>query len=54
MKGDYKDEKGYHVIQDFVEGRNLGKRGCGGMKNGECGNSRVLKTLSKIGHLLDV
>jgi hypothetical protein len=54
MKGDYKDEKGCHAIQDFVEGRNLGTGGCGGMRNGECGNSRVLKTLIKIGHLLDV
>jgi hypothetical protein len=54
MKGDYTDEKGCHAIQDFVEGRNLGKGGRGGMRNGECGNSRVLKTLIKIGHLLDV
>jgi hypothetical protein len=44
MKWDYKDEKGCHAIQDFVKGRNLGKGGRGGMKNGECGNSRVLKT----------
>jgi hypothetical protein len=44
MKWDYKDEKGCHAIQDFVNGRNLGKGGRGGMKNGECGNSRVLKT----------
>jgi hypothetical protein len=54
MKGDYKDEKGCHAIQDSVEGRNLGKGGHGGMKNGECGNFRVLKTPIKIGHLLDV
>jgi hypothetical protein len=54
MKRDYKDEKGCHAIQDFVEGRNLGKGGCGGMRNGECGNYGVLKTLIKIGHLLDV
>jgi hypothetical protein len=47
MKGDHKDEKG-------VEGRNLGKGGRGGMKNGGCGNSRVLKTPIKIDHLLDV
>jgi len=25
MKGDHKDEKGYHAIQDSVEGRNLGR-----------------------------
>jgi hypothetical protein len=37
MKGDHKDEKGCHAIQDFVEGRNLGKGGRGGMKNGRCG-----------------
>jgi hypothetical protein len=54
MRGDYNDEKSCHAIQDFVERRNLGKGGCGGMRNGECGNSKVLKTLIKIGHLLDV
>jgi hypothetical protein len=54
MKGDYKDEKGCHAIQDFVEGRNLRKGHCGGMRNGKCENSKVLKTLIKIGHLLDV
>ncbi len=54
MKGDYKDEKGCHAIQDSMEGRNLGKGGHGGMRNGECGNFRVLKTPIKIGHLLDV
>ncbi len=53
MKGDYKDEKGC-PIPNYVEGRNLGKEGCGGMRNGECGNSKVLKTLIKIDHLLDV
>jgi hypothetical protein len=37
-----------------VEGRNLGKGGREGMRNGECGNFRVLKTLIRIGHLLDV
>ncbi len=51
MKGDYKDEKGCHTIQDFVDGRNLGKGGRGGMRNGDYGNSRVLKTPIKIGHL---
>jgi hypothetical protein len=54
MKGDYKDEKGCHGIQYSVKGKNLGKGGRGGMRNGECGNSRVLKTLIKIGHVLDV
>jgi hypothetical protein len=54
MKRDYKDEKSCHAIQDSVEGRNLGKGGHGGMRNGECGNSRALKTLIKIGHLLDM
>ncbi len=54
MKGDYKDEKCCHAIQDYVEGRNLGKGGRGGMKNGGCENSKVLKTLIKIGHLLNV
>jgi hypothetical protein len=54
MKGDHKDEKGCHAIQGSVEGRNLGKGGHGGMRNGGCGNSRVLKTPIKIGHLLDV
>jgi hypothetical protein len=54
MKGDHKDEKGCHAIQDSVEGKNLGKEGHEGMRNGECGNSRVLKTPIKIGHLLDV
>jgi hypothetical protein len=54
LKGDHKDEKGCHAIQDFVEEKNLGKGGCGGMKIGGCGNSRVLKTPIKIGHLLDV
>jgi hypothetical protein len=53
MKGDHKDENGYHVIQDSVEGRNLGKGGPGGMRNGGCADSRVLKTPIKIGHLLD-
>jgi hypothetical protein len=48
MKGDHKDEKGCHAIQDFVEGRNLGKGGHGGMRNGRCGNSRVLKTPLKL------
>jgi hypothetical protein len=51
MKGDHKDEKGCHAIQDSMEGRNLGK---GRMRNGGCENSRVLKTPIKIGHLLDV
>ncbi len=37
-----------------VEGRNLGKGGRGGMRNGGCGNSRILKTPIKIGHLLGV
>jgi hypothetical protein len=27
MKGDHKDEKGCHTIQDSMEGRNLGKGG---------------------------
>jgi hypothetical protein len=54
MKRDHKDVKGCHAIQDFVKGRNLGKGGRVGMRNGRCGNSRVLKTLIKIGHLLDV
>jgi hypothetical protein len=54
MKKEHKDEKGCHAIQDSVEGRNLGKGGRGGMRNGGCGNSRVLKTLINIGHLLDV
>jgi len=35
-----------------VEGRNLGKGGRGGMRNGGYGNSRILKTPIKIGHLL--
>jgi hypothetical protein len=48
---DMRDEKGCHAIQDFVEGRNLGKGGRGGMRTGGCG---VLKTLIKIGHLLNV
>jgi hypothetical protein len=30
MKGDHKDEKGCHAIEDFVGGRNLGKGGHGG------------------------
>jgi hypothetical protein len=30
MKGDHKDEKSCHAIQDFVEGKNLGKGGHGG------------------------
>jgi hypothetical protein len=54
MKGDHKDEKGCHAIQDSMERRNLGKGGRGGMRNGRCGNSRVLKTPIKIGRLLDV
>ncbi len=54
MKGDHKDEKGCHAIQDSMEGRNLGKGGCGGTRNGGCGNSRVLKTPIKIVHLLAV
>jgi hypothetical protein len=54
MKGDHKDEKGWHAIQNFVERRNLMKGARGGMKNGKCGNSKVLKTPIKIGHLLDV
>jgi hypothetical protein len=37
-----------------VEGRNLGKGGRGGLRNGGCGNSRILKTPVKIGHLLGV
>ncbi len=37
-----------------LEGRNLGKGGRGGMRNGGCGNSRILKTPIKIGHLLGV
>jgi len=37
-----------------VEGRNLGKGGRGGVRNGGCGNSRILKTPIKIGHLLGV
>jgi hypothetical protein len=51
MKKDHKDEKGCHAIQDSMEGRNLGKGGRGGMRNGGCRNSRAL---IKIGHLLDV
>ncbi len=54
MKGDHKDEKGCHAIQDYVEGRNLRKGGRGVMRSGECENCSVLKTLIKIGHLLDV
>jgi hypothetical protein len=54
MKGDNKDEKGCHAIQDSVEGKNLGKGGRGGMRNGGCENSRVLKTPIKICHLLNV
>ncbi len=54
MKGDHKDEKGYHAIQDFVKGKNLEKGGHGGMRNEGCENSRVLKSLIKIGHLLNV
>jgi len=32
MKGDHKDYKSCHVIQDYVEGRKLGRGGggCGG------------------------
>ncbi len=30
MKGDNKDKEGCHAIQNFVEGRNLGKGGRGG------------------------
>jgi hypothetical protein len=37
-----------------MEGRNLGKEGRGGMRNEKCGNSKVLKTSIKIGHLLNV
>jgi hypothetical protein len=37
-----------------VEGRNLGKGACGGMRNGGCGNSRILKIPIKIGDLLGV
>jgi hypothetical protein len=37
-----------------MKGKNLEKGGRGGMRNGGYGNSRVLKTLIKIGHLLDV
>jgi hypothetical protein len=54
MKWDQKDEKGCHAIEDSVEGRNLGKGGRGGMRNGGCGNSRILKTQIKIDHLLGV
>jgi hypothetical protein len=54
MKGDHKDEKGCYAIVDSVERRNLGKGGRGGMRNGGCGNYRVLKTPIKIGHLLGV
>jgi hypothetical protein len=54
IEGWKEDEKGCHAIQDSVEGRNLGKGGHGEMRNGGCGNSRVLKTSIKIGHLLDV
>ncbi len=54
MKRGHKDGKGCHAIQDSVEGRNLGKGGREGMKNGGCENSRVLKTPIKIGHLLYV
>jgi hypothetical protein len=54
MKGDHKDKKGCHAIQDSVERKNLGKGGHGGMSNAQCGNSRVLKTPIKIGHLLYV
>jgi hypothetical protein len=52
MKQDQKDEKGCHAIEDSVEGRNLGKGDRGGMRNGGCGNSRILKT--PIDHLLGV
>jgi hypothetical protein len=48
MKGDHKDEKGCHAIQDYVEGKNLGNGGCGGMRNGGCENSRVLRTPIKL------
>ncbi len=54
MKGDHKDEKGCHAIQDSVKGRNSGKGGRGGMRNGGYGKFWVLKTPIKIGHLLDV
>ncbi len=54
MKGDYKDEKGCHAIQDSVEGRNSEKGGRGGMRNWKCGNFKVLKTPIKISHLRDV
>jgi hypothetical protein len=54
MKGDHKDEKGCHAIQDFVEREEFGEGGSWGMRNGGCGNSRVLKTPIKIGHLVDV
>jgi hypothetical protein len=50
MKGYHKDEKSCHAIQDYVEGRNLGKGVVGGMRNGGCGNSMVLKTPIEIGH----
>jgi len=30
MKGDHKDKKGCHAIQDYVEGRNLGRGVVGG------------------------
>ncbi len=30
MKGDHKDEKCCHAIQDFMEGRNLGRGVMGG------------------------
>jgi hypothetical protein len=54
MKRDHKDEKGCHAIQDSVKGKNLGKGGHEGMRNGGCGNTRVLKTLIRIGHLLQI
>jgi hypothetical protein len=33
MKGDHKDEKGCHAIQNSVKGRNLRKGAHGGMRN---------------------
>jgi hypothetical protein len=38
----------------FYGREEFGEGGCGGIKNGGCENSRVLKTPIKIGHLLDV
>jgi hypothetical protein len=32
MKGDHKDEKGCHAIQDSLEGKNLGKGVVGGRR----------------------